>query len=57
MPSLTLPSSVGSKKYGPRSGRGLPPASTWAPFSTASSTCDLTVSSWSSEISDPMSAV
>ena len=46
MSGVTSASTVGSKKYGPMSGRCWPPASTVAPFSTASSTWRRTVSSW-----------
>src|SRR5262245_29527986 len=53
----TLARIVGSKKYGPMSERGLPPASTAAPFAFASSTCSLTFSSCALEVSEPMSAV
>ena len=55
MSGVTPSRMVGSKKNGPRSGRARPPASTRAPFATASSTWAVTASSCLSEESGPMS--
>ncbi|SKZ68289.1 Uncharacterised protein [Mycobacteroides abscessus subsp. abscessus] len=55
--SVTPDRTVGSKKKGPRSARRLPPATTVAPFDTASSTCASAVSTCAAEASDPMSTL
>ena len=53
MSGVTPSRIVGSKKYGPRSGRARPPARTVAPLAIASSTWAVTASSWAWEIKRP----
>ena len=52
---VTPVSTVGSKKSSlPRSGRGLPPVTTFAPAATASSTCSRTLAATLGLLSGPI---